>query len=60
MVDDVVSLGISILKDELEFNRRAGFTPKDDRLPDMFNEPVSPHNTTWDFTDDELAEAVKL
>ncbi len=57
--DDVVALGISILKDELEFNRRAGFTPKDDRLPEMFKEPVAPHNTTWDFTDEELAEAIK-
>lgn len=59
-VDDVTTLGISILKDELEFNRRAGFTPKDDRLPDMFKEPFAPHNTTWDFTDEELAEAVKF
>lgn len=55
--DDVVNLGISILKDELEFNRMAGFTKKDDRLPDMFKEPFPPHNTTWDFTDDELQEA---
>jgi len=60
VTDDVVNLGISILKDELEFNRRAGFTPKDDRLPDMFKEEVAPHNTTWDFTDEELAEAVKF
>jgi aldehyde:ferredoxin oxidoreductase len=60
VVDDVTSLGISILKDELEFNRLAGFTPKDDRLPDMFKEEVAPHNTTWDFTDEELAQAVKF
>ena len=60
VVDDVVNLGISILKDELEFNRRAGFTPKDDQLPDMFKEEVAPHNVTWDFTNEELAEAVKF
>lgn len=60
VVDDVTNLGVSILKDELEFNRRAGFTPKDDRLPDMFKEEVAPHNTTWDFTDEELAQAVKF
>jgi aldehyde:ferredoxin oxidoreductase len=55
--DDVTQLGIAVLKDELEFNRKAGFTAKDDRLPDMFNEPFPPHNTTWDFTDSELAQA---
>ncbi|ABW68305.1 aldehyde ferredoxin oxidoreductase family protein [Desulfosudis oleivorans] len=55
--DDVVALGISILKDEHEFNRLAGFTQKDDRLPDMFKETFPPHNTTWDFTDAELQEA---
>lgn len=55
--NDVVQLGISILKDEHEFNRQAGFTKKDDRLPDMFKEVFPPHNTTWDFTDDELAKA---
>jgi len=60
VVDDVTSLGISILKDELEFNRLAGFTPKDDRLPDMFKEEIAPHNTTWDFTDEELAQALKF
>ena len=54
---DVVNLGISILKDEHEFNKRAGFTTKDDRLPDMFKETFPPHNTTWDFTDEELAKA---
>ncbi|MBU1171496.1 MAG: aldehyde ferredoxin oxidoreductase [Proteobacteria bacterium] len=55
--DDVVQLGISILKDEHEFNRQAGFTKKDDRLPDMFKETFPPHNTTWDFTDEELLKA---
>lgn len=55
--DDVVQLGVSVLKDEHEFNRQAGFTKKDDRLPDMFKEVFPPHNTTWDFTEDELAQA---
>ena len=55
--DDVIELGISILKDENEFNARAGFTKADDRLPDFFKETLPPHDTTWDFTDDELAQA---
>lgn len=52
--DDVVNLGISILKDEHEFNKRAGFTKEDDRLPDMFKEKFPPHNTVWDFSVEEL------
>ena len=58
--DDVANLGISILKDELEFNRLAGFTKADNRLPDMFKESFPPHNTTWDFTDEELAQALNF
>jgi len=34
-----------ILEVELEFNRKAGFTREDDRLPDFFyKEPLPPHN----------------
>jgi aldehyde:ferredoxin oxidoreductase len=53
-VDDWFNLGKSILKTERAFNRAAGFTNKDDRLPEFFNEPIPPHNATWDFTGEEL------
>lgn len=57
-VDDVVALGVNTLKDELAFNAAAGFTAKDDQLPDFFkNEPLSPHGTTWDFTAEEMQAA---
>ncbi len=53
--DDVTALGKSILKKEREFNKAAGFTAKDDRLPDYFkNEPLAPHNVTFGVTDEEL------
>ncbi len=53
--DDVTSLGQRVLKTEIDFNRRAGFNPGDDRLPDFFKrEPLTPHNTTFDVTDEEL------
>lgn len=55
--DDVVNLGIATLKNEYEFNVKAGFTKADDRLPEMFSEKVPPHNVAWDFTDDELQQA---
>jgi aldehyde:ferredoxin oxidoreductase len=56
--DDVIGLGTSILENENEFNLRAGFTAKDDQLPSFFrNEVLPPHNTTWDFSEEELQAA---
>jgi aldehyde:ferredoxin oxidoreductase len=53
--DDVNALGMKILKLEREFNTAAGFTNKDDRLPDYFKkEQLSPHNVTFAVTDEEL------
>jgi aldehyde:ferredoxin oxidoreductase len=53
--DDVNALGMKILKLERDFNAAAGFTNKDDRLPDYFKkEPLSPHNVTFAVTDEEL------
>jgi aldehyde:ferredoxin oxidoreductase len=59
--DDVTNLGISILKAELEFNKNAGFTALDDRLPEYFiDEEVAPHNVTFDFTGEELDSVLKF
>jgi len=52
--DDVTALGKSVLKAEIGFNERAGFTSADNRLPEFFEEECPPHNTTWDFTDQEI------
>lgn len=55
--DDVTELGKQVLKIEHQFNIEAGFTNKDDRLPEFFKtDPVPPHNAIWDFTDDEIDE----
>ena len=44
-----------LLKAELEFNRKAGFTNKDDRLPEMFyKEPLPPHNKVVVISDEEM------
>ncbi|WP_083824304.1 aldehyde ferredoxin oxidoreductase C-terminal domain-containing protein [Desulfosporosinus sp. OT] len=53
-VDDWFNLGRQVLKTERAFNEAAGFTNKDDRLPEFFSEPVPPHNATWDFSGEEL------
>ena len=54
-VDDVAPIGKSIIDTELDFNKKAGFTPMDDRLPEFFmEEKLPPHNTVFDVSDDDL------
>ena len=48
-------LGVRVLKAERGFNRKAGFTNQDDRLPRFFyEEPLPPHNTVFVISDEEL------
>ncbi len=59
--DAIPRLGISTLKTEKEFNRKAGFTNKDDRLPEFFyKEALPPHNTVFAVTDEELDTTLAL
>ncbi|MGB5985113.1 MAG: aldehyde ferredoxin oxidoreductase C-terminal domain-containing protein, partial [Desulfobacterales bacterium] len=52
---DWTALGTRVLKAELDFNRRAGFTQQDDRLPRMFyEEPLPPHNKVVIISDVEM------
>lgn len=54
-LDDLNKLGESVLKDERDFNKRAGFTNAHDRIPEFMEyEPLAPHNEVWDFTDEEI------
>ena len=47
---DIVQLGQNALLIERDFNRRAGITAADDRLPDfLLREPLPPHDTVWDI-----------
>lgn len=53
--DDVTNLGKTILKIEKEFNKKAGLTNADDRLPEFMKyEALPPHNVKWDFTNEEI------
>lgn len=54
--DDFTSLGKNTLRTERAFNKAAGFTEKDDQLPEFFLEQLPPHNRTWDFSVEELEE----
>jgi aldehyde:ferredoxin oxidoreductase len=50
-----VELGKKVLTMERDFNKRAGFTAKDDRLPRYFSEEaLPPHNVKFDVKDEEL------
>jgi aldehyde:ferredoxin oxidoreductase len=54
--DDILQvLGKQAIKMEREFNRRAGFTSKDDRLPEwMTREPLPPNNPVFDVPEEDL------
>jgi aldehyde:ferredoxin oxidoreductase len=53
--DDLDRFYRDVLRTELEFNRRAGITAADYRIPEyMREEPLAPHNTVFDVPDSEL------
>jgi aldehyde:ferredoxin oxidoreductase len=53
--DDVAELGKSVLRNERDFNMRAGMTNKDDRLPEyMRKEKLAPHNIVFEVSDEDL------
>ena len=53
--DYLTKLGLSVIKEELKFNRGAGLSSKDNRLPAYFtNEQLPPTNDVFNVTDDDL------
>ena len=57
--EDIPAMGIRVLKEELDFNRKAGFTSADDRLPRFFyEEPLAPHNKVVLISDEEMDQAL--
>jgi aldehyde:ferredoxin oxidoreductase len=53
--EDLDRCNRDVLRTELEFNRRAGITAADHRIPEyMREEPLAPHNATFDVPDSEL------
>ncbi len=54
-MDDVTRIGQEIIRKERQFNEAAGFTTAHDRLPEfMKHEPLPPHNTTFDVSEEIL------
>jgi aldehyde:ferredoxin oxidoreductase len=53
--EDLNQFNRDVLRNELEFNRRAGITAADYRIPEyMREEPLAPHNAVFDVPDSEL------
>ncbi|MCP4667702.1 MAG: aldehyde ferredoxin oxidoreductase, partial [Deltaproteobacteria bacterium] len=58
--DGFTELGKSVLEKERDFNARAGFTSKHDRLPDFFKkEALPPHSVTFEVKDEDLDQVFK-
>jgi aldehyde:ferredoxin oxidoreductase len=54
-----MGLGVQSLTLEKQFNKAAGFTAKDDRLPEfMYNEVLESVDARFDLSDEELAETL--
>ena len=59
--DDIGALGQKVLGIETDFNRRAGFTSADDRLPEFFKfEKLPPHDVVFDVSDEDLDSVLKF
>jgi aldehyde:ferredoxin oxidoreductase len=54
-LEDYDRFNRNVLRTELEFNRKAGITPNDYRIPEyMREEPLPPHNVVFDVPDSDL------
>jgi len=53
--EDVMDIGKNTIKEELAFNRSAGWTDVQNRLPEfMVREKLPPHNEVFDIPQDEI------
>ncbi len=60
-VDRLMGLGVQSLVLEKQFNKAAGFSAKDDRLPDfMYTESLESVAACFDISDEELAETLSF
>jgi aldehyde:ferredoxin oxidoreductase len=57
----LMNLGIAVLKSEKKFNELAGFTAKDDRLPEFFTkEQLPPSGLIFDVSEAEIDSALQF
>ncbi|MEA3222543.1 MAG: aldehyde ferredoxin oxidoreductase C-terminal domain-containing protein [Thermodesulfobacteriota bacterium] len=60
-MDAINGIGVKVLQAELDFNRKAGFTNKDDRLPEFYyKEALPPHNKIFLISDEDMDKTFDL
>lgn len=60
-LEDVLEIGKRAIRTEIRYNRAAGFTREDDRLPEFFKkERLSPRDLIFDIADSDLDEALNI
>jgi aldehyde:ferredoxin oxidoreductase len=58
--EQLADIAWQCMEDEWEFNRRAGFGPDDDEMPDcMKNDPIGPTKVVWDVPKETVQAAYK-
>lgn len=58
--EDVIKIGLEILRKERAFNVAAGLNDSHDRMPEFMKyEPLPPHNHTFDVPDEVLDSVLK-
>jgi len=60
-LDDIPTIGMQVIETEMKFNKAAGFTSLDDRLPEfMKEEKFPPDNEVFNVSDEELDSVFKF
>ncbi len=60
-LDDIPTIGMQVIETEIKFNKAAGFTSLDDRLPEfMREEKFPPDNEVFNVSDEELDSVFKF
>ncbi len=58
-VDRLMGIAVQTLAMAKAFNKKAGFTAKNDKLPEFFYEELlASVDSVFDFTEDDLKEAI--
>ncbi|MCK4280654.1 MAG: aldehyde ferredoxin oxidoreductase [Candidatus Lokiarchaeota archaeon] len=60
-LNDIPTIGMQVIETEIKFNKAAGFTSLDDRLPEfMKEEKFPPDNEVFNVSDEELDSVFKF
>jgi aldehyde:ferredoxin oxidoreductase len=55
-MDKIMGIAVETIRMELAFNKAAGFTDADDKLPSFFADEETANGYKWDFTPEEISK----